>query len=89
MPRPGLRSKTQKRKNLRTPGGNNVKHYWRKRPSLAECALCKTPMYSIPRKRPTKMKQTPKTSRRPNRLESGRYCPNCLKLLIKEAVWNK
>jgi large subunit ribosomal protein L34e len=86
MPRPNLRSKTRKRKKVRTPGNKNNEHYWRKRPSKAHCAICKKPLKSIPRKRPSKMKKTNKVSRRPTRPESGHYCPTCLKQLIEDTV---
>lgn len=84
MPRPGLRSKSQKRKNVRTPGDKNKKHYWREKPSRAKCAICKKPLQSVPRLRPSKMKKTDKTARRATRIESGRYCATCLKKIIKE-----
>ncbi len=87
MPRPALRSKSQKRKKLKTPGHQNVIHYWRKKPSKAQCSLCKKPLQSIPRVRQTKMKKIDKTARSVNRLESGRYCPKCLQKQIKESVW--
>ncbi len=86
MPRPGLRSKAQARKKLRTPGNRNVTHYWRRKPKKDHCAICKRPIGSIPRQRPSKMKKTKKSKRRPNRLESGRYCHKCLQTLIKETV---
>lgn len=89
IPRPGLRSKAQARKKIRTPGNENVTHYWRKKPTRALCAICKKPIQSIPRLRPSKMKKTNKTARRANRMESGRYCANCLQTLIKKAVWNQ
>ena len=89
MPRPSLRSKAQKRHNLKTPGHQNVVHYWRKKPSNVHCAICKKPIKTIPRKRPARMKKTGISSRRPSRLESGRYCAKCLQILIKEAVWNQ
>ncbi|MFX1309517.1 MAG: hypothetical protein ACFE9M_07495, partial [Promethearchaeota archaeon] len=73
IPRPGLRSKAQKRKKLNTPGNQNVTHYWRKKPKRANCAICKRPLQSVPRLRPSKMNKTYKTSRRANRMESGRY----------------
>ncbi|MFW9999420.1 MAG: 50S ribosomal protein L34e [Candidatus Hodarchaeota archaeon] len=87
--RPGLRSKAQARKKLNTPGNRNVTHYWRRKPKRANCAICKRPIQSIPRLRPSKMVKTQMTSRRANRLESGRYCANCLQTLIKEAVWRE
>jgi len=89
MPRPGLRSKAQKRHALRTPGNKNTTHYWRKKPQKSHCALCKQPLQSIPRLRPAKMTKTKKTARRANRLEGGRYCSKCLQHLIKEAIYNQ
>jgi len=88
MPRPGLRSHSQARKKLRTPGNRNVTHYTRRKPKRAHCAICKKPLQSIPRLRPAKMKKTSKTARRANRSESGRYCAICLQTLIKESVRN-
>jgi len=88
LPRPGLRSKAQARKKLKTPGNRNTTHYWRKKPSKAHCAICKKPLQSIPRLRPSEMKKTNLTSRRSNRIESGRYCAKCLQILIKDAIWH-
>ncbi|TXT67299.1 MAG: 50S ribosomal protein L34e [Promethearchaeota archaeon] len=88
MPRPGLRSKSQKRKKIRTPGNRNTTHYWRKRPSKAHCAVCKRPLQSIPRLRPVEMKKTNITSRRATRPESARYCHKCLQSIIQEKVRN-
>ncbi|MHA1147025.1 MAG: 50S ribosomal protein L34e [Promethearchaeota archaeon] len=89
MPRPGLRSKAQKRKKLKTPGHNNVTHYWRRKPKKAHCARCKKPIQSIPRQRPAKMRKTNRVERRTNRMESGRYCARCLQQLIQEQIWNQ
>ncbi|MFX1256621.1 MAG: 50S ribosomal protein L34e [Promethearchaeota archaeon] len=89
MPRPALRSKAQKRHKIRTPGNRKVTHYWRKKPKRAHCAICKKPLTAIPQLRPSKIRKTNKTERRPNRLESGRYCAKCLQTLIREAVWKK
>ncbi|MFX1370433.1 MAG: 50S ribosomal protein L34e [Promethearchaeota archaeon] len=89
IPRPSLRSKAQARKKLSTPGNKNVTHYWRRKPKRANCAICKKPLQSIPRLRPSKMVKTRKTARRTNRIESGRYCAKCLQTLIKEAVWSQ
>lgn len=89
MPRPGLRSHSQARKNIRTPGNKNNAHYSRRKPKISHCAICKKPLSSIPRVRPSKMRKTKKTIRRPNRLESGRYCAICLKSLIRESIWNQ
>ncbi|MBN1801379.1 MAG: 50S ribosomal protein L34e [Candidatus Lokiarchaeota archaeon] len=89
MPRPGLRSKAQKRHALRTPGNKNVTHYWRKKPHKSQCAICKTPLQSIPQLRPSEMKKTDLTARKANRLEGGRYCAKCLQGLIKNAIYHQ
>jgi len=86
MPRPGLRSRAQARKSVKTPGGKNTTHYSRRKPKSSHCAICKKPLISIPRLRPAKMKKINKIDRRANRLESGRYCAKCLQNLIKESV---
>ena len=88
MPRPGLRSKAQARKKLRTPGNQNVIHYWRKKPKVSHCAICKNRLPAIPRLRPSKMKKSEISKRRSNRLESGRFCAKCLQNLIKQEVWS-
>jgi large subunit ribosomal protein L34e len=89
MPRPGLRSHSQARKHIRTPGNKNTTHYSRRKPKKSHCAICKKPLSSIPRLRPAKLRKTNKATRRPNRLASGRYCGNCLKNLIRESIWNQ
>jgi large subunit ribosomal protein L34e len=88
MPRPGLRSKAQARKKIKTPGNKNNTHYTRKKPKKSHCAICKRPLISVPRLRPAKMKKTKKSDRRANRIESGRYCAKCLQTIIKESVWS-
>jgi len=89
MPRPGLRSHSQARKNVKTPGNKTITHYTRRKPKKSHCAICKKPISSIPRLRPAEMRNTKKATRRPNRLESGRYCGACLKNLMRESVWNR
>ncbi|MFX1503970.1 MAG: 50S ribosomal protein L34e [Promethearchaeota archaeon] len=84
-----MRSKAQARKKLSTPGNQQVTHYWRKKPSRAKCAMCRRPLQSVPRLRPSKMTKTNKTSRRANRIESGRYCAKCLDTMIKETIWGQ
>ena len=88
LPRPGLRSKAQARKTLRTPGNYEVIHYWRRKPSKAQCAICKKPIQSVPKLRPYRMKKTNKVTRRANRIESGRYCAKCLQTFIKDSIWH-
>ncbi len=88
MVKPGFRSKAQARKKLKTPGSINVTHYWRNKPSKAQCAICKKPLQAIPQLRPSQFKKTNRVSRRANRPESGRYCAHCLQTILKEAIWH-
>ncbi|TFG20136.1 MAG: 50S ribosomal protein L34e [Promethearchaeota archaeon] len=87
MPRPGLRSKAQKRKTVKTPGNRMTTHYWRKTPTKAQCSICKRPLQAVPHLRKAEMQKTNKIHRKANRLESGRYCAKCLHELIRDAVW--
>ncbi|MFX1237719.1 MAG: 50S ribosomal protein L34e [Promethearchaeota archaeon] len=89
MPRPGLRSKAQKRHAIRTPGNKNVTHYWRKKPHKSQCAICKKPLQAIPQLRPAELKKTKLTARKPNRLEGGKYCSKCLQRQIRNAIYNQ
>ncbi|MHA1805627.1 MAG: 50S ribosomal protein L34e [Promethearchaeota archaeon] len=89
MPRPGLRSKSQARHDVKTPGNRTVTHYWRKKPKKAHCAACKKPLQSIPRKRPAQIRKMPRTKRRANRPQSGRYCARCLQTIIQQSIWNQ
>ncbi|NVM38441.1 MAG: 50S ribosomal protein L34e, partial [Candidatus Lokiarchaeota archaeon] len=49
---------------MSTPGNKNVTHYWRRKPKRANCVICKRPLQSVPRLRPSKMVKTQKTARR-------------------------
>ena len=86
MVRPGLRSRSMKRKKVKKPGGNYVMHYWRPKPSKAVCAVCKKPLRGVPTLRPAKFKNIPKTKRRPNRPYGGTLCHKCLSSLYKETL---
>ncbi len=83
MPRPSLRSRTTKRKLVRTPGGRLVIHIIPKKHDVPKCAVCKRPLNGFP-------KMTAKEERRghrpPGRPYGGYICPRCLKEGLKAAV---
>ncbi|RLE66133.1 MAG: 50S ribosomal protein L34e [Thermoprotei archaeon] len=85
MPRPALRSRTIKRKIVRTPGGRLVIRILPKKHNVPKCALCKKPLQGYP-------KMTAKEERRghrpPQRPYGGYLCHACLKALLKSAVRN-
>ena len=86
MPRRALRTRSLRRKYVRTPGGRIVLHYFKKRPNPAKCAICKKELHGVPRLRPAKLRQLPKSSKRPTRPYGGTICSTCLQKLIKNAV---
>jgi len=67
MPAKRYRSRTLRRVFVKTPGGKNVLQYRKRKPSPAACAGCGAVLKGIPRLRPFKMQNTPKTKKRPER----------------------
>jgi large subunit ribosomal protein L34e len=68
---------------VRTPGGKNVIHYKKRKPSHAICSTCKDVLKGVPRERPYKIKKLSKTQRRPDRPFGGVLCGKCMKDKIK------
>ncbi len=71
MPERKLRSRSFRRVKKVTPGGRNVTHYERKKPKPASCPVTGELLKGVPRERPTKMKNMPKTRKRPERPFGG------------------
>jgi large subunit ribosomal protein L34e len=87
VPRPSLRTRTVKRKNLRTPGARNIVHYDKiSRPGDSRCSACGAVLSGVPRLTPSKMSDLAKSSKRPNRPYGGYLCPNCLASRIRAKV---
>ena len=78
MPRPMHRSRSLKRRAIRTPGGRLVIHYRRKKGGIYRCAICKRPLFGVPRN----VREYPKSSRRPDRPYGGFLCADCLRRLV-------
>ena len=68
----------KKRKRVRTPGGRNVFRTVKKKTRKPRCALCKSFLHGIPRK-----KTTAKTKKRPERKFAGVLCSKCIRQVIK------
>jgi len=86
MVRPRLRTRTLKRKRVRTPGNRLVTHYKRKKPSVAKCAICKKPLHGVPRLNPVQMRKLAKSKRRPERPYGGNLCSSCMRDLLRKTV---
>ena len=86
MPSGKHKSRTLRRVFVKTPGSKTTLHYRKRKPSKAKCADCKQPLAGVPRLLPSKMKNLPKTSKRPERPYGGKLCSKCTRSTIKENV---
>ncbi|MEB3846682.1 MAG: 50S ribosomal protein L34e [Desulfurococcales archaeon] len=86
MVRPALRSRHLRRVMKRTPGGDLIVHYEKRRPGPARCARCGRPLNGVPRLRPNKLRGLSKTSKRPERPYGGVLCPQCLADLLRQSI---
>ncbi|MBW2979974.1 50S ribosomal protein L34e [Candidatus Woesearchaeota archaeon] len=86
MPARRYRSRSLRRVFRKTPGGKVVVHYEKKKPKLARCGSCGAVLKGVVRERPFKLKNMPKTKKRPSRPYAGVLCSRCMrKLMIGKA----
>ncbi|MFH0848771.1 MAG: 50S ribosomal protein L34e [archaeon] len=83
MPRPSRRSRSLRRKQIVTPGGENRVRYLRRRAAYARCRSCSKPLRSLAR---SSEKRVPGSKRTLTRLYGGSVCPACLREALKQAV---
>jgi large subunit ribosomal protein L34e len=81
MPEPRFRSRKLRRIKVTTPGGENKTVYKKRKPSKAVCGSCKTQLSGVPRENVAKMRNMPKTKKRPQRPFGGVLCTKCARKL--------
>ncbi len=86
MPRPALRTGSRRRVFVRTPGGETVIHYEKRKPGPARCAICGRPLAGVPRLRSVELRQLARTRKRPERIYGGVLCHECLEKLLKKTI---
>lgn len=86
MVRRSLRSRSLKRKKVRTPGNRPVVHYEAKKTKIAKCADCQNPLKGVPRVARSGMRKLPKTKRRPQRPYGGNLCSSCMRKKLRKEV---
>ncbi len=80
------KSRSLRRVFRKTPGGKVVLHYKKRKPKLARCGSCGAVLKGVVKARPSKLKNMPKTKKRPERPYGGVLCSKCLrKLMIEKA----
>ena len=82
MVRPAHRSRSKRRVFVKTPGSKTVLHFRQRKPSLAKCGSCGTQLKGVPRELPAKMKNMPKSAKRPERPYGGFLCSACTRKKI-------
>lgn len=78
------KSRSFRRVKKKTPGARNVTHYVSRLPGQAKCASCGQKLHGIPRGDSAKMKNLPKTLKRPERPYGGVLCSSCMREAIKQ-----
>lgn len=86
MPRPNKRSRTFRRVYVKTPSGRNVLTYKRRKPKSQHCANCGRALLGVPKELPYKMKNSPKSQKRPERIFGGNLCLECTRREIINRV---
>lgn len=84
MVRPALRSRSFRRKKVKTPGGTSVTHYLKRDPSPSKCAMCRKPLHGVPKERNIKLSSLSRSQRRPERPYGGNLCSACMRQKIKD-----
>ena len=86
MPAPRLRSRSLRRIFRKVPGGRVSLQYKKRKPSPAQCGNCGAVLKGVPRELPFKMKNMPKTKKRPERPYGGVLCSRCMRTKFLEKV---
>jgi len=82
MPAGKHKSRTFRRVHVRTPGSKSVVHYRKRKPKTAKCGECGAVLKGVPRERPYKMNNMPKTKKRPERPYGGNFCSKCMRRAV-------
>jgi len=86
MPAPRYRSRTFRRVFVKVPGNRVSLQYKKRKPSKAQCGGCGKQLSGIPRERDVRIKNLPKTMKRPQRPYGGVLCSSCMRDKIKSSI---
>ncbi|MBW3011536.1 50S ribosomal protein L34e [Candidatus Woesearchaeota archaeon] len=77
------RSRTYRRVKRKTPGSKTVSAFVRRKPKRAKCGSCGQYLKGVACQRIHKIKNMPKTAKRPTRTYGGVLCTKCTRLKLK------
>lgn len=80
------RSRSMAMKQVRTPGHGHATHFVRRRPKYAHCPITGQKLHGVPRLRPAKLRQLPKTKRSVTRYYGGKISHTALANAIHKKV---
>ena len=78
-----FKSRSMRKVKVKTPGGRVATHYKPRKPKAHKCGKCGKPLKGTPRERPVKLRNMPKTYKRPERPYAGVLCSKCARVKIK------
>jgi len=76
------KSRTLRRVYKKTPGGKTKLTHQDRKPGKAQCADCGAYLKGVPREKTSKIKNMPKTKKRPDRPYGGKLCSKCMRKRI-------
>ena len=86
MPAGKHKSRTLRRIFVRTISGKVTKHFRKRKVSKGSCGGCGTILKGVPHKIQSKLKNLPKTKKRPERPYGGVLCSSCMRKKIIQQV---
>lgn len=81
-----IKSRSMRRVAVKLPGNRVRVHYRKRKPDRAICAECGAKLNGVPRERPYKMSNMPKTKKRPERPFGGYLCTRCMRKKILQTI---
>ncbi|UCD26893.1 MAG: 50S ribosomal protein L34e [Candidatus Bathyarchaeota archaeon] len=88
MPRPSLRTRSRKRRSVKSPGKHREIHYGKEKTGFSHCAKCGRVLSGVPRSNPSRLHKIAASQRRVERMYGGHLCHICLQDLLRQAARN-
>ncbi len=80
------RSRSLKKKKVKTPGGKEAVHYEKRAHGKSKCAHCGAELHGVPRGTTNEIKKSNKSKKSPTRPYGGYLCSNCMRKMIRKRV---
>ena len=83
MVEPSKRTRSTKKKQVRTPGGRTVTHFGVGKSKQVKCGMCEKKLAGVATGTATEMKNMSKSKKVPAKPYAGTLCPACLDSLMR------